>query len=118
MTVDPRDMPCRSCGNLSLKHPAHIYGERKCCPDCDHRPTDTWPIREGLIAVLKEHGLGPIALKIADELMPVVGQAIQAEADELREVALLAGADERWNPHMVWTWLSDRATRDTMRSVR
>lgn len=117
MTVDSRDVPCRGCGNLSLKHPAHIYRKRKCCPDCDHRPTDTWPIRAGLIEVLQRHGLGPMALKIADELIPVVGQAIQAEADELREVALLSDGSG-WNPHRVWTWLSDRATRDTLRSVR
>ena len=31
--------PCRECGNAN---PAdHVYGERKCCPDCDHRAATT-----------------------------------------------------------------------------
>lgn len=39
---------------------------------------------------------------------------MQAEADELREVALRATDGARWNPHRVWTWLSDRA--ETLRA--
>jgi hypothetical protein len=29
---------CRYCGNDSMDNVQHIKGERKCCPDCDHRP--------------------------------------------------------------------------------
>jgi hypothetical protein len=109
--LDMRDVPCRGCGNLSLKDPTHIYGDRKCCPDCDHRPDETWPIRAALIAVIRPHNLGAEALRIADELMPVVyrvaADTMRAQAAELRECALLN--DAPWNPHRVWTWLSDRA---------
>jgi hypothetical protein len=50
--------------------------------------------------------------RLLDALLPVVrkiaADAIRAEADELREVALRAEG-QQWNPHRVWTWLSDRA---------
>lgn len=113
MRPDERDVPCRYCGTVSLRTPTHIYGERKCCPDCDHRPTETWPVRAALIeALIPGEGL-PEALLIADILMPVVAgiaaDAMQAEADELRELALRCDEGERWNPHRVWTLLSDRA---------
>lgn len=111
--VDLRRVPCRNCSSLSLLAPAHIYGERVCCPDCDHRPDETWPIRAALIAAIQPHNLGPQTLRIVDDLMPVVAHiaadAVQAEADELREVALLASDGQQWNPHRVWTLLSDRA---------
>ncbi len=40
MTAVPRTetLPCRGCGNVDPGGVAHVYGERKCCPDCDHRP--------------------------------------------------------------------------------
>lgn len=108
-----RDVPCRYCNSLSLKAPTHVYGDRKCCPDCDHRPTETWPIRSALIQVLHGHGLGPGGLRIADDLMPVVyriaADTVRAQAGELREIALLGDERQQWNPHRVWTWLSDRA---------
>lgn len=111
--VDMRDVPCRYCSSLSLHAPTHIYGDRKCCPDCDHRPDETWPIRAALIAVIQPHGLDGETLRIADELMPVVtriaADTVRAQAAELREVALLADDHQQWNPHRVWTWLSDRA---------
>jgi hypothetical protein len=37
-TLDaPAPQPCRHCG-APEGLPYHVYGERKCCPDCDHRP--------------------------------------------------------------------------------
>lgn len=29
---------CRYCTSHSENDGRHVYGERKCCPDCDHRP--------------------------------------------------------------------------------
>ena len=29
--------PCRHCDSANMLDGLHIYGERKCCPDCDHR---------------------------------------------------------------------------------
>lgn len=31
----PPMYPCRWCGSANPSH--HVRGERKCCPDCDHR---------------------------------------------------------------------------------
>jgi hypothetical protein len=71
-------------------------------------------MRDQLADVLYAHGATPSRCHIlADALLPVVRKiaatAIRAEADELREVALLAKEGQQWNPHRVWTWLSDRA---------
>jgi hypothetical protein len=35
--ADVEGQPCRHC-NAPEGLPHHVYGERKCCPDCDHRP--------------------------------------------------------------------------------
>jgi hypothetical protein len=32
---------CRGCGAADGP-PSHVYGERKCCPDCDHREHKHW----------------------------------------------------------------------------
>jgi hypothetical protein len=29
--------PCRHCSSRALLDGWHAYGQRKCCPDCDHR---------------------------------------------------------------------------------
>jgi hypothetical protein len=34
----PELVPCRGCGSVDRSGSAHVFGERKCCPDCDHRP--------------------------------------------------------------------------------
>ena len=34
------DGACRYCGSSSVTNEHHVYGERKCCPDCDHRPPE------------------------------------------------------------------------------
>lgn len=31
---------CRYCTSAGMGDGAHVHGERKCCPDCDHRPDD------------------------------------------------------------------------------
>jgi hypothetical protein len=35
--------PCRGCGTTDPTGEHHIWGERKCCPDCDHRPEPVEP---------------------------------------------------------------------------
>lgn len=111
-----RNVPCIYCGSPGLDAPTHIYGERKCCPDCEHRPTETQPLRDALIEVLAARGLGPESRLIAAELLPVVqaaaADAVHKVATELRDVALTAdrhGESQMWNGHRVWTWLRDRA---------
>jgi len=32
------DGPCRNCSSTGTDDGWHTYGERACCPDCDHRP--------------------------------------------------------------------------------
>lgn len=34
----PEPTPCRGCGVADPEGRLHVRGERKCCPDCDHRP--------------------------------------------------------------------------------
>jgi len=41
----PEGYECRYCG-IADGPPAHVYGERKCCPDCDHRPVAASAVRE------------------------------------------------------------------------
>jgi len=43
--------PCRGCGNASPY--VHVYGERKCCPDCDHRAEPS--VRDRAAEVLVAH---------------------------------------------------------------
>ena len=35
--VDQAEFRCRNCGSADGP-PNHVRGEKKCCPDCDHRP--------------------------------------------------------------------------------
>lgn len=37
----PHPATCRGCGNVDPDGRWHLIGERKCCPDCDHRAPPT-----------------------------------------------------------------------------
>jgi hypothetical protein len=43
--------PCRGCGDTGQGPADHVYGERKCCPDCDHRPVSDYSAAQILAAI-------------------------------------------------------------------
>lgn len=104
---------CRYCGNEGLNNAQHVFGERKCCPDCDHRTELEVELHRALMSV--EPNGGNLIGREVEAVLPVVrsyaAKALQGEADELREVALRGGDNPQWNAHRVWQWLSDRADR-------
>jgi len=97
--------PCRYCGSTDPTH--HVYGERKCCPDCDHRPPPSYEetldrtlrllararrcldylaeeSKQSRDAKFREMD-GAVAKEIAFEIVQLIGHPVtdQPEADEM-----------------------------------
>lgn len=54
--------PCRYCGSRTVLDGLHVHGERKCCPDCDHRAA--------VEAVLADYDLGEATDRLRAAVTP------------------------------------------------